>query len=66
MAAMRKLNDFSKRARLVKMHSIILNEIIRQGPSAYSICKIKFLVEIFNCYNSGRHLMGSQIMLPMG
>jgi hypothetical protein len=42
MAAMRKLNDFSKRARLVKMHSIILNEIIRQGPSAYSICKIHF------------------------
>jgi hypothetical protein len=58
MAAMRKLNDFSKRARLVKMHSIILNEIIRQGPSAYSICKInlklKFLTVPVNTVDTSK------------
>ena len=32
MAALRKLNDFSKRARLVMMHAIILNEVLARCP----------------------------------
>ena len=53
MNAIRKINDFSKRARSVLVHARIINRIVELSPSAFKLSKIN-ANGFYACYESQR------------
>lgn len=64
MAAMRKLNDFTKRARLAKVHSMIINEMAINMPSFFY--KNKKKNELIDKLDETYTTLCSQLNLAMG